>query len=155
MIWQQTQHRFCLHRLQEHLGAFELAGRDFTAFGRLKKLSALVIDKVIYIYLGHVPPPKIRFGRSSLAIINLVKYRSSTPLPKCKSDKHPKSPASKIDPIVVQPRPAAELGRLRAAAVPGVAFGLLLAGWTVKDGLHGCAQQRIEQRPEQTGNCYP
>jgi hypothetical protein len=56
------------------LGALELAGGDFTAFGQRKKFSALVIGKVNYIFLGHVPSSKIRFGRSLLAITNLVKY---------------------------------------------------------------------------------
>ncbi len=57
------------------------------------------------------------------------------------NEDHPKSPTCKIDPIVAQPRPAAELGRPCTAAMRRITLGLFLAGRTVIYGLHGRAQK--------------
>ncbi len=53
--------------------------------------------------------------------------------------------ACKIDPVVVQPFPAADMNRLCAAGMEWMFLRLFFVGGAVVHGLHGRAEERVEE----------
>lgn len=60
-------------------------------------------------------------------------------------DYDPKRGTGKIDPVIIQPLPAADVNRLRAAGVERMFLGLLFVGGAVIHGLHRRAEQGVEK----------
>ncbi len=60
-------------------------------------------------------------------------------------DRDPERAARKIDPVVVQPFPAADVNRLCAAGVEWMFLGLFFVGRAVVHGLHGRAEEGVEK----------
>ena len=60
-------------------------------------------------------------------------------------DQHAERPACKIDPVVIQPFPAAEVNCLGAARVKGMLLRFLLIGGTVVHSLYRCTQEGVEE----------
>ena len=67
----------------------------------------------------------------------------------CKSCQNTERAAGKIDPVIVQPLPAADVNGLCAAGVKRVFFGFLFVGGAVIHGLDCSTEEGVEERAGQ------